>query len=616
MSKLFTKAWSAAALLAIAFHVTYAVFIPVADTFLNAGHLSIVLGLGFSWNALEQGRQWSLRCFDTLLAVLGFAVGIYFILFESTVFGRFELPLTDQVIAWLAVFLVLELTRRLTGWVIPAIAMFLMLYVLYLGKHLPGIFFFNGLSGYRMAYRMFWQDGALLGTTTTISATIIFLFVFLSSLMQAAGATQFIIAGALRLMRSVPGGSAHVAVLSSAVMGTVSGSAVANVVGTGTITIPMMKRAGLKPEFAAGVEAAASTGSQLVPPIMGAGIFIMSDWTGIPYTELVLLAIVPAVLYFLSISLNIHLDLKKNGLLDVAVAEEAAQPVRLIEGLAFLAPIGSLVALLTIGYSPVYAAAWSCLAVVLCSFFTSHPLGPSRWLDIARSTLQTLMPTAIVLICAGIIVICVETSGLVVAMAQSLTVFGQHNILLVLILLAVISLFLGMGLPVTASYIVVASFGAQALIALGASPAAAHMAIFWLSQDSLLTPPVCLAAYAASGIAGGNPAQTGLRAMLLGKGLYLMPVLFIFHGLLFDHGNSAALHATATGAAAITCFAMASIGMAAKPLNALERISLGLAFVVLLWPDWHVQCAGLALACFSVGSSVLRPPRAANVPIK
>jgi TRAP transporter 4TM/12TM fusion protein len=545
-----------------------------------------------------------------LLAAAGLTVGIYFILFEDAVFDRFELTITDQIVALTAVLLVLELTRRFTGWLIPMIAVVAVLYVLYLGPLLSGLFYFGGLTEYRMAYRLFWQDGALFGSTTTISATIIFMFVLLSAMMRMTGATHFIINGTLRLMRHVPGGSAHVAVLSSALMGTVSGSAVANVAGTGTITIPLMKRAGLKPELAGGVEAAASTGSQLVPPIMGAGIFIMSDWIGVPYSELVLYAIIPALLYFLSISFNIHLELKKAGLLNPIELDEDLPKVGLGEAIAFLLPILLLVGLLTIGYSPVFSAGWTCLALLLTSFLTPNPLGPDRWLALARDTFRTLIPTAIVLICAGIIVVCVETSGLVVAMAQSLTILGQGNLLLVLALIALISLFLGMGLPVTASYIVVASFGAVTLTSLGVPPVAAHMTIFWLSQDSLLTPPVCLAAYAAAGISGGNPAQTGVRAMLLGKGLYVMPLLFVYHGLLFDQGMAAAIFATLVGVLAIVVFAMGSVGQGLRTFTPVERVLLVACSVLLIWPDLRLQLAGGAMAFTITILPVLKKNRA------
>lgn len=604
--------WSIAALATIALHVACVLFLPVADTFLNAWHLSLILGLGFTSSIIfsNAARPIAQNVVDFFLAIIGFSVGVYFILFEDAVFDRFELTLLDQLVALAGVLLVLELTRRITGWLIPAIAITAMAYVLYLGPLFSDLFFFAGLSEYRMAYRLFWQDGALLGSTVTISATIIFMFVLLSTLMRYAGATQFIINGALRLMRKIPGGSAHVAVLSSALMGTVSGSAVANVAGTGTITIPLMKRAGLKPELAGGVEAAASTGSQLVPPIMGAGIFIMSDWIGVPYSELVLYAIIPAVLYFLSISFNIHLELKKADLLEAISDDEKLPKVSFGETVAFVLPIVLLIGLLTIGYSPVYAAGWTCLALIVTSFLTPNPLWPSHWLEISAATLRALIPTAIVLVCAGIIVVCVETSGLVVAMAQSLAILGQGNLLLVLALIALISLFLGMGLPVTASYIVVASFGAATLTSLGVPPIAAHMAIFWLSQDSLLTPPVCLAAYAAAGISGGNPTQTGIRAMLLGKGLYLMPVLFVFHGLLFDQGAPAALIATLIGTAAIVIFAMASVGQGFVRLVPGERIALALASLLVLWPDLWVQAAGAAIALLSLIAAQLRDRRA------
>lgn len=592
----FAALWRWAAAAAVALHVAFILFVPVSDRVLNAWHLSLILGLGYGVIAID-GKQGRLgRILGGTCALAGLASGVYFLLFEDAVFDRFRLTLGDQFVAWAAFFLVLDLTRRIVGWVIPAIAATLVLYVLYFGRYFDGLLFFGGLTEYRMAYRLFWQDGALLGSTTTISATIIFMFVFLSVLMRAAGATEFIINGSLWLMRRVPGGSAHVAVLSSALMGTVSGSAVANVAGTGAITIPMMKRAGLKPEVAGGVEAAASTGAQLVPPVMGAGVFIMSDWTGMPYSELITLAILPAVLFFLSISLTIHLELKRDGLLNAAAqAAEDLPRIRIVDGLPFVAPIGLLIGLLIAGYSPVYAAGFAAAAVVAASFFGPRPLTPDRWLDICAETIRTILPTAIVLICSGVIVVCVETSGLVVALAQSLSALGGGNILLVLALIALISMFLGMGLPVTASYIVVASFAAPALTHLGVNPVAAHMSIFWLSQDSLLTPPVCLAAYAAASISGGNPARTGVRAMLLGKGLYIMPVLFTFHGLLFEAGPLQGMIAAAAGGCAILFIACATAGCAFSPLAVPERfLAAGAGIALLVTPDW-VQVCGLLL---------------------
>ncbi|AXO15760.1 TRAP transporter permease [Thalassospira indica] len=587
-------AWRVLAAIAIALHITFIVFIPISDTILNAWHLSFVLCLGFGAFSLLKDATLLKRLRDTVLALTGLCAGVYFILNEDQVFERFELTLMDQLVAFGAVLLVLELTRRVVGWVIPAIAVFLMAYVMYLGKYADGVFFFGGISEYRMAYRLFWQDGALLGSTTTISATIIFMFVFMSCLMRAAGATQFIINGTASLLRKIPGGSAHVAVLSSALMGTVSGSAVANVAGTGALTIPMMKRAGLKPEIAGGVEAAASTGSQLVPPIMGAGIFIMSDWVGVPYTELVLLGIIPAILYFMSISFTVHLQLLKSGKLNICEDDEVPE-VRLRDGVAFIVPIAVLIILLSIGYSPVYSAAIAAAGVVVCSFLGPQPLTVSKWIPIVEDTMKTVLPTAIVLICSGLIVVSVETSGLVVALAQSLAAFGNENALIILGLIALISMFLGMGLPVTASYIVVAAFGAQALVSLGVEPVAAHMAIFWLSQDSLLTPPVCLAAFAAAGIAGGNPVKTGVNAMMLGKGLYIMPVLFVFHGLLFTNNVSDVVHATGTGVFALALLAVASTGQAFAKLNAYERLITASASILILFPSWSLQVAGAAI---------------------
>lgn len=591
------KVWTALACAAVALHLTLIIFIPTSDSTINAWHLSTILALGFGQLALES-RSRIAGILLLLAAIAGAVTGVYFLLNVDQVFARYGLNLMDQVMAATAVAAVLALAYYLAGWVIPLIAIVTGIYVLGLGRLFDGMFFFSGLTPYRMSYRMFWQDGALLGSTTTISATIIFMFVLLSTLMRSAGATQFIISGAIRLMRRIPGGSAHVAVLSSAIMGTVSGSAVANVAGTGTLTIPIMKRAGLSKESAGAVEAAASTGSQLIPPVMGAGIFIMADWTGVPYSELVMIAIIPALLYFLSISFTVHLELKREGLLDRQAKPDGDVPrMNITEGLSFLGPILLLIGMLIASYSPVYAAGWACAAVVVCSWFGPHRIGLKQIPSICCETFRTLLPTAAVLICAGIIVTCVETSGLVVAMAQSLNMLGQANSLLIIALLAVISLFLGMGLPVTASYIIVASFGAQALISLGVSPVAAHMAMFWLSQDSLLTPPVCLAAYAAASISGGSPSRTGLKAMLMGKGLYIMPLLFVYHGLLFDQGANQALIGTASGLAALATIAMVGTGQAFGRLGATSRAVLALCAGCILWPEPSAQLAGVAVVC-------------------
>jgi len=378
-----------------------------------------------------------------------------------------------------------------------------------------------------------------------------------------------------------------VAVVGSGLMGSVSGSAVANTVSTGVITIPMMNRSGFKSKFSAGVVASASTGGQLMPPVMGAGAFVMASYTQIPYLQIIALSTLPALLYFLTVAFFVRIEAKRLNLEPMETPEHERLFQVLKEGWAFVIPLAVLVGMLVYGYTPIMAAAIAIATVIVTSWLTPTPMNAKGCFDAVLDAVRTMIPTALLLVAVGLIINVVNTTGVGNSFSYMIVEWAQGNLVITLALIALASLVLGMGLPVTASYIVLATlsapilfdlisqgqllaalrapdlpdsvqstinlFGGDPLVALKEMPLemkqslreqmldpalltgmllSAHLIIFWLSQDSNITPPVCLAAFAAAGIAGTKPMATGVTAWKVSKGLYLVPLLFAYSPLI------------------------------------------------------------------------------------
>ena len=465
-----------------------------------------------------------------------------------------------------------------------------------------GVFHFPGLSLETVFFRAVYGDDAMFGTIARISATTVFLFIIFGAFLLRSGAGDFVIALARAVAGKLSGGPGLVAVIASGLTGTISGSAVANTASTGVITIPLMKKAGFNAKFSGAVEATASTGGQMMPPIMGAGAFVMAAYTAIPYDKIVAVSALPAVLYFASVAFFVRMEARKLGL-GPMIDEEAPtlwQAMR-AGGAAFFVPIGVVIWMLVNGYSPSYAAVIGIMCVVAASWLGASPMGPRQVFDALALGARNMITTALLLCSVGIVVNVVSTAGVGNVFSLMIADWAGGNILIALILIALASLVLGMGLPVTASYIVLATLSAPALagmiqdssiidmlvagtlppnaapVLMLADPAAAtsvmagaipraeaaslvhglplevlgplrqltvsaetamiallsaHMAIFWLSQDSNVTPPVCLAAFTAAAIAKSPPMATGFEAWKVAKGLYIIPVLFCFTPIL------------------------------------------------------------------------------------
>ncbi|BBD07035.1 TRAP transporter permease [Desulfovibrio ferrophilus] len=563
----------------------------------NALHYGFVLLMGFIMFPMLRKHARATLPLDWALGLLSFGVALYLVLFEDALHARNEVPLLiDLVAAGVAIVLMLEITRRTTGLLIPVLAMIFLGYGLGGGQYLEGLWHFPGVTVPRMLYRMYFAPDGIFGTIATISSTFVFLFVLFAAFLLKSGAGEFIIRLALSLMGHSVGGPAKMAVFASGIMGSVSGSAVANTVGTGSITIPMMKRIGFSPRFAGGVEAAASTGGQLMPPIMGAGAFIMSQWTQISYLKIVGVAFIPALMYFLSVAFFIHLRARKRGLKPMAEADIPRLREVLKEGWNFFIPIAALIGLLMYGFTPTFAACGGIAAIVVASWLNPRTrMGGKDILDALSSGGRNMVTTGVILLCSGIVIGVVLMVGMGIKFSMLITEISGGSLILTIVLVALASLILGMGLPVTASYIVLAVLAAPAMQMLGVSLLAAHMLIFWYSQDANVTPPVCLAAYSAAGIAGSGPLETGIESWKLAKGLYLIPLLFCYTPILFEGPLWQVAEAALTGTAGLFCFAVFFEGFCHRLLNWGWRLAYFGCAVLLLWPEMATHGLGVVL---------------------
>ena len=579
------------------FHLWVNTFGTISEFWRNSLHLGLLGALGFLiYPIFTQKRGLSSRIIDVLLSLLMIATAIYFILAENAVIERnLELTVIDLIVSAIAIILTLELGRRTSGIIIPFLSLFCLSYVLWWGKFIDGAFYFRGMSLNRVLYRMCFTDEGLFGNTASISSTSVYMFVLFASFLLKSGGTDFIVNLARIVTGKIAGGSGLVAVVASGLMGTISGSALANTVATGSITIPMMKKNGFKAPFAAGVEAAASVGGQLMPPVMGAGAFIMAQFTGLPYQTIITVAFLPAIMYFATVGFYVWLEAQQKKLEVLPETNTISLSQIGKEGISFILPILLLIILLILGYTPTYAAGYSIIVVFVSSWFSQHHrMGIRDILDALALGAENMVVTGILLVAAGLIIGSIAMTGVSITFSGILIDWSGGNLFLALIMITLASLVLGMGLPVTAAYIMLAVLAAPALQNMGVSLLAAHMIIFWLSQDSNITPPVCLAAYAAAGIAKTSSAATAIEAMKLAKGLYIIPLLFAFTPLIDGSWNEQ-LAVFAFGIVGLFVLTSAISGYFGRRINNLERIGLTGLSLMFFYPNILVSILGLLL---------------------
>lgn len=588
--------------LAAAFSGIY-IYTAGFGVFSPESHLAMFLGftlaLVFLWFPARQGSpQERFSIGDGMLALGAVAVTVYFIREYPVMVRRVGLY-TDLDIGMgvLAMALGLEATRRVAGLIVPLLSIGALLFAYRgLAPLLPSVIAHRGFTIERIVAYSYTTIEGLYGVVTYAFATHVFLFVIFGAFLERSGVGRFFIELPYALMGRGPGGSGKVAVAASALLGSMTGSPTANTVATGTFTIPLMNRTGYAPHVAAAIEAAASTGSMFLPPVMGATAFFMVEFTGIAYIEVIKLAAIPALIYFAGVMAMVHFEARRSKLAG-APGEDLPQWRQVLKRGWYLAlPLVVLLVQLARGYSPGVAAFWAIVATVIVSWFRRETrMGIKEiyaaMVDGARNTLMIASVAGSI----GIIVGIIGLTGLGLRFSSIVLSMTGDSLLLAMALVAVTALVLGIGAPITATYVILAVLVPPALGDLGVSVEAAHLSLIWYSQLSSLTPPVCLVAFAAASIAKADPFRTGLHAMKFGAFLIVMPLLFVYTPLLLGAEPLANVIAVATATVAAISFAAVLQGYFARRNTLSEGVLLAAATVLLFTTYLPANVAGAVL---------------------
>jgi len=574
----------------------------------NAVHLSFLLVLGFIlYPAVKKSPRDKFTVWDTILAILGIAIGVYILLFEEELhLVRGSVAITrDYIFALIAVILLLEVTRRAIGPVLPALSIFFLIYA-HFGPYFPGIFAHSSLLWTRILYRLYLTDEGIFGITLYVSATFIFMFILFGAFLEYSGVSRFFNDFAIAIAGGRRGGPAQVAVVSSSLMGTISGSANANVAMTGNFTIPLMKKIGYTKDFAGAVEAAASTGGQIMPPIMGAAAFIMSSYLGISYIRIVLAGIIPALFYYLGIFISVDLEARRLDLKGLPRDTLPSLIKVMKQGGHLVLPVIVVICTLVVGRTPVYAAFTGIISTIIISWFKKDTRMNLKKivlaLDVgARKAVQVGLACA----CCGFIVGVAAMTGIGSVVAYNIFELSYGYLPLALFFVMVASLLLGMGLPTTACYIVVATVAAPALIKMGVLPLAAHFFVFYFGCLSNLTPPVALASYTAAGLSGGNPTRVAYNGLKLTIAGFVVPFLCVYNPMLLLERVKITpfILSIITGGIGIICLGIAAMGYLGRKLFIYERIMIFVGAILLAFPGLKSDVWGagvIVLALFVI----------------
>jgi len=465
------------------------------------------------------------RATDYLLILASIVcVGYWMANFEVIAYRAGAETTLDKSIAVVGVLIRIELARRAVGNVFVIIGAIMLLYGVY-GEYAPEMISHAGDTFPDLCTSIFYKSDGIFGIMANVLATYIILFVIFGAFLEASGAQRFFIDFPLAAVGHKIGGPAKVSVIASGLFGSISGSAIANTVSTGSFTIPMMKRAGFKPHVAGGIEPAASIGGMFMPPIMGAGGFIMAELTGEPYSTIMLVAIFPALMYFFSVFVMVHYEAKRH---DIRGEKSDVSATEILKREWFyILPLVTITVLMLMGYSPGYSAILGIVTCIVVSWFRKETrIGPKRFLEASRAGAENSLKIGATVGVIGIIIGVLTYSGLVLTFADIVIELADGKLWLTILLIALASLILGMGVPVTAAYLITAVVAVPALTELGVNPIAAHMIVYWLSQDSNITPPVCIAAFAGATIAKANMWKTAFTSFKFAKFLYLAPFIF------------------------------------------------------------------------------------------
>lgn len=498
--------------------------------------VATVGGIVLSWVNKTTRDKYSAP--DFVLAVCGLAVAIYLITIYGTLMrnstGTPFAPIGISIAAISGTLLIMEMTRRVAGLALVVIATIFLVYV-FVGEFLPGFLQSPAITWQRF-FSQVYTDAGILGPTTAVSSTYIILFIIFAAFLQASKVGDYFVNFAFSVAGRARGGPAKVAIFASGLMGMINGTSAGNVVATGSLTIPLMKKVGYHKKTAGAIEAAASTGGQIMPPIMGAGAFIMAEITGIPYTEIAIAAVIPAILYFVSIYFMVDFEAAKLGMRGMK-EDELPRFNTMVKQVFLFLPIIILIIALFMGYSVIRAGTLATVAAVVVSWLTPHRVGVrsvAKAFELAGGmSIQIIAVCA----CAGIIVGVIALTGVGARFSNLLLGLAEASQLLALVFAMLIAILLGMGMPTTAAYAVAASVVAPGLIELGIEPLTAHFFVFYFAVVSAITPPVALASYAAAGISGANPMETSVASFKIGIAAFIVPFMFFYNAAILMDGT-------------------------------------------------------------------------------
>ena len=575
------------------YHMYVAAFGPPEAIIFRGTHLLFALTLVFLLYPLRPRGPAAWRTADLLLLALGYGFVLHIFINHEYFINRIiyidDLTAWDKFYAVVAVVIVLEATRRVIGLALPLTAIAFLIYAIGFTRVAPQV----------LMEQLYFSTEGIFGSTLGVSASYVMLFVLFGAFMERSGTGQLFMDFAMSLTGHTAGGPGKVAIVSSALFGTVSGSAVANVMVDGPITIPLMKRTGFRPPFAAAVEAVASTGGQIMPPVMGAAAFVMAEFLAVPYAQVALWAAIPALLYYVAVFFAVHFEAKRYKLAGVPRSElPRFLTVMAVRGHLFV-PIFVVLIGLMLGYSGPLCALAGALACIPMALLRASTRGGIGWrnvfdalVDGARNSLAVAMACA----CAGIVIGCISITGLGITFTQFVIVLAQSSLVLALVLTAVAGIVLGMGMPTTPSYIVMVSLLVPAIIKLGAVAPTAHMFAFYFAILSAITPPVALAVFAAAGLAKSDLWSTGFEAVRIAAPAYIVPFMFVYEPSLMLIGDwFTSLTSSVSAVVGVMCLAAGLQGYLLREARWWERALLLTAAILLIKPGYTSDAIGLAL---------------------
>ena len=588
--------------IAMSVYHLYTGYFGAPEAFLHRSiHLLFTMVLIFFVSPLSK-EAWAkkYRWTDAILIFLTIGcLGYLFVNYEYIV-TRYALvhPLSpwDLALGILLTLLLVEASRRAIGPALPITAGFFLAYA-YVGPYLPGLLRHSGFSTEMIIDQLFLTTEGIFGMPLGVSATYVILFIIFGTFLEKSGTGQLFMDFASAITGWTRGGPGKISCISSALFGTISGSAVANVMVDGWLSIPLMKRTGFKTDFACAVEATASTGGQIMPPVMGAAAFVMSEFTGIPYITICLYALIPALLYYLSLFSSIHFEAGRSGIKGIPKDELPRLRVVMARRGHMFIPLIVIVYMMIQGYTPMYACIYSTVAVVVLSFIRPETrMSFKIFLKALEESAKNTLGVAAACACAGIVIGVINLTGVGLKFTSFVLFVAGDSLIPALVLTMVAGIVLGMGMPTTPAYIVQAALLIPALIKLGVNNVAAHMFVFYFSTISAITPPVAMAVYAAAGIGGGKLWPTGLWAMKIAATGFIVPFMFVYGtSLLFIGTWFEIITSSISASFGVIALAAGLMGFFVKELKMWERIVLVGAAMLLIKPGLYTDAAGYVL---------------------